>query len=120
VPALAFCDDDCLGELPEDLKQRAITVNKYDLSIYIHEKFGDKCTCELVKDSNEPDKEKCKGSCKDPEKIHELMMEADEELLKNMVKELGLEGRLGEILDAQTKCPEGAAAGISTPASTDP
>jgi predicted ATP-dependent endonuclease of OLD family len=117
VPALAFCDDDCLGELPEDLKQRAITVNKYDLSIYIHEKFGDKCTCELVKAPNEPDKEKCEGSCKDPEKIHELMMEANEELLKNMVKELGLEGRLREILHAQIKCPEGAAAGISTPAS---
>ncbi|MFP3209613.1 MAG: AAA family ATPase [Nitrososphaeria archaeon] len=125
VPALAFCDNDCLGELPDDLKQRAITVNKYDLGVYIHEKFGDKCQCELVKDSNKPDKEKCKDSnskesCKNPEKIHELVMEADEELLKNMVKELGLERRLGEILDAQTKCPEGAAAGISTPASTDP
>jgi len=122
VPALAFCDDDCLGELPDDLKQRAIAVNKYDLSVYIHEKFEGKCECELVKVSNEPDKEKCKDSnskesCKDPEKIHELMMEADEELLKNMVKELGLEGRLREILHAQTKCPEGAAAGISTPAS---
>ncbi|MFP3137996.1 MAG: AAA family ATPase [Nitrososphaeria archaeon] len=52
VPALAFCDDDCLGKLPDDLKQRAITVNKYDLGVYIHEKFGDKCTCELVKDPN--------------------------------------------------------------------
>jgi len=125
VPALAFCDNDCLGELPDDLKQRAITVDKYDLGVYIHEKFGDKCECELVKDSNKPDKEKCqdsnsKESCKNPEKIHELMMEADEELLKNMVKELGLERRLGEILDAQTKCSEGAATGISTPASTDP
>ena len=47
-------------------------------------------------------------------------MKADEELLKNMVKELGLEGRLREILHAQTKCPEGAAAGISTPASAGP
>jgi len=125
VPALAFCDDDCLGKLPGDLKQRAIAVNKYDLGVYIHEKFGDKCKCELVKVPNEPDKEKCKDSnskesCKGPEKIHELMMEADEELLKNMVKELGLGGRLREILHAQTKCPEGAAAGISTPASAGP
>ncbi|MFP3209771.1 MAG: AAA family ATPase, partial [Nitrososphaeria archaeon] len=109
VPALAFCDDDCLGKLPDDLKQRAITVNKYDLGVYIHEKFGDKCTCELVKDPNEPDKEKCEGSCKDPEKIHELMMEVDKEYLEKIVEELKLKECLSKILSAQTKCPEGAA-----------
>jgi predicted ATPase len=91
VPALAFCDNDCLGKLPDDLKQRAIVVNKYDLGDYIGEKFGDEC----------------EESCKDPEKIHELMMEADKEYLEKIVKELKLKECLSKILSSQTRCSKG-------------
>jgi len=85
VPALAFCDNDCLKQLHEDIKQQVVAVNEKDLGDYISKKFENEC---------KPNK----GSCKDPEKIYKVMMKADDTTLKDIVNELELNKYLDKIV----------------------
>jgi len=83
VPALAFCDSTCYNALSENLKQRAVAEPTRDLGDYISKKFEKECK---YKD------------CKDVSTIYRVMREADDKLLDEIAKELGLKDRLEEIL----------------------
>jgi|GEM_PF-2939078 len=86
VPALAFCDSKCYDALPENLRQRVVAEPERDLGEYIRKRFGDECSGKSAPD------------CKDISTVYRLMREADDELLDEIAKELGLKDRLEEIL----------------------
>jgi len=92
VPALAFCDNDCLKQLHEDIKQQVVAVNEKDLGDYISKKFENECNS--VKAPNKPNEK----TCKDPETIYKVMMKADDKTLKDIVNELELNKYLDKIV----------------------
>jgi len=86
VPALAFCDSKCYDALPENLRQRAVAEPEQDLGEYISKKFGNECSGKSASD------------CKDVSTIYRVIREADDKLLDEIAKELGLKDRLEEML----------------------
>ncbi|MFP3209257.1 MAG: AAA family ATPase [Nitrososphaeria archaeon] len=86
VPALAFCDSKCYDALPENLRQRVVAEPEQDLGEYIRKRFGNECSGKSAPD------------CKDISTVYRLMREADDKLLDEIAKELGLKDRLEEIL----------------------